>query len=76
MKPSKKAKRWDAEDETHCVESGAQKGHPRVWTTRRILAAQLNSYLRFSNLEVGLLLNFRIWPLQDGGIKRVINAHA
>jgi GxxExxY protein len=37
--------------------------------------AQLNSYLRFSSLEVGLLLNFRTWPLKDGGIKRVINAH-
>jgi len=38
--------------------------------------AQLNSYLRFSNLEVGLLLNFRIWPFKDGGIKRVINARS
>jgi len=37
--------------------------------------AQLNSYLRFSKLEVGLLLNFRIWPLREGGIKRVINTH-
>jgi GxxExxY protein len=36
--------------------------------------AQLNSYLRFSGLEVGLLLNFRIWPLKEGGIKRVINS--
>lgn len=35
--------------------------------------AQLNSYLRFSTLEVGLLLNFRIWPLREGGIKRIIN---
>ena len=37
--------------------------------------AQLNSYLRFSKLEVGLLLNFRTWPLREGGIKRVINTH-
>ncbi len=37
--------------------------------------AQLNSYLRFSGLEVGLLLNFRTWPLKEGGIKRVINSH-
>jgi len=35
--------------------------------------AQLNSYLHFSNFEVGLLLNFRNWPLKDGGIKRLIN---
>ena len=35
--------------------------------------AQLNSYLQFSGLEVGLLLNFRIWPLKEGGIKRVVN---
>lgn len=37
--------------------------------------AQLNSYLRFAGMEVGLLLNFRAWPLKEGGIKRVINAH-
>jgi GxxExxY protein len=36
--------------------------------------AQVNSYLRFSGLDVGLLLNFRAWPLKDGGLKRVINA--
>jgi GxxExxY protein len=38
--------------------------------------AQLNSYLRFSGLEVGLLLNFRVWPLREGGIKRVVNTHS
>lgn len=37
--------------------------------------AQLNSYLRFSGLEMGLLLNFRVWPLKEGRIKRVINSH-
>jgi GxxExxY protein len=37
--------------------------------------AQLNSYLRFSSMEVGLLLNFRSWPLKEGGIKRIINTH-
>ena len=36
--------------------------------------AQLNSYLQFSGLEVGLLLNFRIWLLKDGGIKRVVKS--
>jgi hypothetical protein len=34
--------------------------------------AQVNSYLRFSGLEVGLLLNFRAWPLKEG-LKRVVN---
>jgi len=32
--------------------------------------------LRFSGLERGLLLNFRTWPLKDGGIKRVIKPYA
>lgn len=35
--------------------------------------AQVNSYLRFSNMEIGLLINFRAWPIKSGGIKRVIN---
>ncbi|HJW08817.1 MAG TPA: GxxExxY protein [Holophagaceae bacterium] len=34
--------------------------------------AQLFTYLRFSLLPVGLLLNFWAWPLKEGGIKRVI----
>lgn len=34
--------------------------------------AQLNSYLHFSGMEVGLLLNFRAWPLKDGGIRRIV----
>jgi GxxExxY protein len=33
---------------------------------------QVNSHLRFSELEVGLLLNFRAWPLKEG-LKRVVN---
>jgi len=37
--------------------------------------AQLMTYLRFSNLRLGLLLNFWAWPLKDGGIKRVLNSH-
>lgn len=36
--------------------------------------AQLLSYLRFSGLEVGLLLNFWSWPLKDGGIKRLVHS--
>ena len=38
--------------------------------------AQLNTQLRFTRLEVGLLLNFRAWPLRDGGIKRVVHTHS
>lgn len=33
--------------------------------------AQVNTQLRFSGLDVGLLLNFRAYPLKDGGIHRV-----
>ena len=36
--------------------------------------AQLNTQLRFSPFQVGLLLNFRQWPLKDGGIKRIIHS--
>lgn len=36
--------------------------------------AQLNTQLRFSGFDVGLLLNFRQWPLKEGGIKRVIHS--
>ncbi len=35
--------------------------------------AQLLSYLRLSNLRVGLLLNFNVEALTNGGIKRVLN---
>ena len=35
--------------------------------------AQLNSYLHFSNFQVGLLLNFHNWPLKADGIKRLVN---
>ena len=35
--------------------------------------AQINTQLRFSGLEVGLLLNFRAWPLKEGGIRRVVH---
>jgi GxxExxY protein len=37
--------------------------------------AQVNSYLRFSGLEVGLLLNFRAWPLKEG-LKRMVSTQA
>lgn len=38
--------------------------------------AQLNTQLKFSGLEVGLLLNFRAWPLKDGGIRRVVHSRS
>jgi GxxExxY protein len=46
-------------------------------TTERFMDAhfaRLDSYLQFPGMEVGLLLNFRNWPLKEGGIKRVINS--
>jgi len=38
--------------------------------------AQLNTQLRFSGFAVGLLLNFRKWPLKEGGIKRVVHTRS
>ena len=38
--------------------------------------AQLNTQLRFTGLEVGLLLNFRAWPLKEGGIRRVVHTRS
>jgi GxxExxY protein len=35
---------------------------------------QLNSRLRLSGYEVGLLLNFRAWPLKQGGIRRMVHS--
>ena len=35
--------------------------------------AQLLSYLKLSNLRVGLLLNFNTKRLVEGGIKRIVN---
>lgn len=39
----------------------------------RIHEAQLLTYLRLSNLWLGLLLNFNVCRLNDGGIKRLAN---
>lgn len=35
--------------------------------------AQLLTYLRLMNLQLGLILNFNVTKLVDGGIKRVVN---
>ena len=37
--------------------------------------AQVNLQLRFSGFEVGLLLNFRQWPLKEG-IRRIIHSRS
>lgn len=42
----------------------------------KIFETQLNTYLRLSDLYLGLVLNFNTERLKDGGIKRVINPHA
>jgi GxxExxY protein len=37
-----------------------------------VYEAQLLSYLKFSGCKVGLLLNFNVTLLKDGGIRRMI----
>lgn len=49
------------------------KAEPRI---EPIFETQLNTYLRLSNLYLGLILNFQASRLKEGGIKRVINPHA
>ncbi len=49
------------------------KAEERIET---IFQTQLNTYLRLSDLYLGLILNFHTERLKDGGIKRVINPHA
>jgi len=39
----------------------------------RVHLAQLISYLKFANRQVGLLLNFNVAILSRNGIKRVVN---
>lgn len=36
--------------------------------------AQILSYLKFSGCQLGLLLNFNVTMLKDGGIRRFINS--
>ncbi|HEY0873907.1 MAG TPA: GxxExxY protein [Vicinamibacterales bacterium] len=38
-----------------------------------IHTAQLLTYLRLMNLQLGLIINFNVTKLVDGGIKRVVN---
>jgi hypothetical protein len=40
-----------------------------------VKVAQVNGYLFFSGLAVGLLLNLRAWPLKEG-LKRVVSTQA
>ena len=39
----------------------------------RVHLAQMLSYLKFANCQVGLLLNFNVALLSRNGIKRVVN---
>lgn len=39
---------------------------------RDLHVAQVNGYLRFSGMEVGLLLNFWAWPKKEG-LRRVVH---
>lgn len=39
----------------------------------RVHLAQMLSYLKFANCQVGLLLNFNVALLSRGGIKRVVD---
>ena len=39
----------------------------------RVHSAQVLSYLRLSGCKVGLLLNFNIKQLINGGVKRIVN---
>ena len=63
MEDSMKAEQW-----------GEHPGgeHPHMDVTEAIIGAAIKVQ---KALGPGLLLNFRTWPLKDGGIKRVINAH-
>lgn len=38
-----------------------------------IHTAQLLTYLRLTNLQLGLIINFNVKKLVDGGIRRVVN---
>ncbi len=49
------------------------KAEERIET---IYETQLNTYLRLSDLYLGLILNFQTERLKNGGIRRVINPHA
>jgi hypothetical protein len=62
--------------EKNRLEHGIAKAHimPRRGANGAAFA-QVNSQLRFSGFEVGLLLNFRQWPLKEG-IKRVIHCRS
>lgn len=48
------------------------ENHPHSELTGSIIAAAIRVQ---KGLELGLLLNFRTWPLKDGGIKRVIKSY-
>ena len=37
--------------------------------------AQLLTYLKLSNVRLGLLINFNVVRLKDGGIRRVVNGY-
>lgn len=44
-----------------------------VETLNNVHLAQTLTYLKLGNFKLGLLINFNVYRLKDGGLKRVVN---